>query len=134
MSAHERDVATDKRPVRRIIRARTGTLSSDGKSEYHLGRSCVELAAIFLACVVTNDDLSKRVDTSDEWILAAHGHQGSGISLADGETTSMLGEKAARARQQTGVTPSDIDLVIVAHPPPTTPSLPRQRKSRRCWG
>jgi 3-oxoacyl-[acyl-carrier-protein] synthase-3 len=80
------------------------------------------------ACVVTNDDLSKRVDTSDEWIQQRTGIKERHIA-ADGETTSMLGEKAARAAlANAGLTPSDIDLVIVATSTPdyTFPSTATQ--------
>jgi 3-oxoacyl-[acyl-carrier-protein] synthase III len=63
---------------------------------------------------LTNDELSRRVDTSDEWI-----RQRTGISerhiAAEGETTSMLGARAAqRALAHAGLAPEDIDLIIVA--------------------
>jgi 3-oxoacyl-[acyl-carrier-protein] synthase-3 len=64
--------------------------------------------------VVTNDELSKLVDTSDEWIFQRTGIKERHIA-ADGETTSMLGEKAARAAlDRAGLTPQDIDLIVLA--------------------
>ena len=66
------------------------------------------------ANVVTNDDLAKRVDTSDEWIVARTGIRQRHIA-ADGETTSDLAYEAAiKAMDHAGVTAEDIDLIIVA--------------------
>jgi len=64
--------------------------------------------------VLTNDDLSKIVDTSDQWIV-----QRTGISerrvAADGETTSTLALHAARqALAAAEMEPAEIDLIIVA--------------------
>ncbi|MCB1875124.1 MAG: ketoacyl-ACP synthase III [Chromatiales bacterium] len=64
--------------------------------------------------VLTNADLEKMVDTSDQWI-----RERTGIStrylVEDGETTCDLAEQASRkAMQAAGVGADDIDLVIVA--------------------
>jgi 3-oxoacyl-[acyl-carrier-protein] synthase-3 len=64
--------------------------------------------------VVTNDDLAKFVDTSDEWIVERTGirqrHQ-----VADDEPVSDLAVAAARrALDAAGRTPQDVDLIIVA--------------------
>ena len=63
---------------------------------------------------VTNSDLARIVDTSDEWIV-----QRTGITqryfAADGETTSVLATKAATAAlTASDLAPRDIDLIIVA--------------------
>ena len=64
--------------------------------------------------VLTNDDLAKMVDTTDEWIVARTGIRKRHIA-ADGETTSDLGAIAARkALDAAGLTPDDIDLIVVA--------------------
>jgi len=64
--------------------------------------------------VVTNDELAKRIDTSDEWIVQRTGIKQRHIA-ADGETTASLGTRAAaRALAAAQLTPADIDLVIVA--------------------
>jgi 3-oxoacyl-[acyl-carrier-protein] synthase-3 len=64
--------------------------------------------------VLTNDDLAKMVDTTDEWIVQRVGIRKRHIA-AEGEMTSDLAVAAARnAMAQAGVTPDDIDLVIVA--------------------
>lgn len=64
--------------------------------------------------VLTNDDLAKMVDTTDEWIAARTGIRKRHIA-ADGETTSELGAIAARkALHAAGLSPNDIDLIVVA--------------------
>ncbi len=64
--------------------------------------------------VVTNFDLEKMVDTSDEWIRSRTGIEERHVA-AEGEFTVDLAEKAARrAMQAAGKTSKDIDLIIVA--------------------
>ena len=64
--------------------------------------------------VVTNEDLTKRVDTTDEWIQQRTGIQQRYIAEPD-ETTASLGEAAARiALDDAGVTVDDIDMIILA--------------------
>ncbi|MGB3719452.1 MAG: 3-oxoacyl-ACP synthase [Proteobacteria bacterium] len=64
--------------------------------------------------VLTNDDLSRIVDTSDEWIRERTGIRRRHIA-ADGELTSDLGIAAARqALVRANIDPVDIDLVICA--------------------
>lgn len=70
--------------------------------------------------IVTNADLAKTVDTSDEWIVERTGirqrHQ-----AAEGQFTSDLATIAAeRALKAAGRSPQDVDLIIVAT---TTPDL-----------
>ena len=70
--------------------------------------------------VLTNDDLAKLVDTSDEWIAARTGIRERHIA-ADGETTSDLGYHAAvRALEAAGVDAKELDLIVVGT---TTPDL-----------
>ena len=70
--------------------------------------------------VLTNADLTKFVETSDEWIVARTGIRERHVA-AEGETTSDLGYHAAvRAMEAAGVTAADIDLIIMGT---TTPDL-----------
>jgi 3-oxoacyl-[acyl-carrier-protein] synthase-3 len=70
--------------------------------------------------VLTNDDLAKFVDTSDEWIAARTGIRERHIA-ADGETTSDLAYHAAmRALEAAGVDARELDLIVVGT---TTPDL-----------
>src|SRR5438034_1104028 len=63
---------------------------------------------------LTNDDLSKMVETSDEWIVQRTGIRERRIAGA-GETTATLGTEAARrAIVAAGLEPKDIELIIVA--------------------
>ncbi len=64
--------------------------------------------------VMTNDDLAKIVDTSDEWIRERTGIVQRHIA-ADGETTSDLAMHAAqRALADAGMQANEIDLIILA--------------------
>ena len=64
--------------------------------------------------VVTNDELSKRVDTSDEWIRERTGIRERRI-VRDGETTSQLAVAAARAAlTDAAIDAGEIDLIVVA--------------------
>ena len=64
--------------------------------------------------VVTNDELAKVVDTSDEWIRSRVGIESRRIA-ADDETVTDIAEAAgAKALAASGLAPSAIDLVIVA--------------------
>lgn len=66
------------------------------------------------AKILTNDDLAKVVDTSDEWIRQRTGIVQRHVA-ADGENTSDLAVSAARsAMQDAGLRIDDIDLIIVA--------------------
>jgi 3-oxoacyl-[acyl-carrier-protein] synthase-3 len=64
--------------------------------------------------VVSNKELEEIVETSDEWIVQRTGIRQRYIA-GDDETTASLGEQAARAAlENAGLTPDDIDLVLVA--------------------
>ncbi|MEJ2228374.1 MAG: ketoacyl-ACP synthase III [Alphaproteobacteria bacterium] len=64
--------------------------------------------------VLTNDDLSRMVDTTDEWITERTGIKQRHIA-AEKELTSDLGLAAARkALEAAGVDASDIDLIVLA--------------------
>ena len=70
--------------------------------------------------VVTNADLEKIVDTSDEWIRTRTGIRERRVA-ADGETTGDLAFRAAQqALQDAGVKASDLDMVILGT---TTPDI-----------
>lgn len=72
---------------------------------------------------VSNDDISKIVETNDEWISSRTGIKERRIS--QGENTSVLGAKAAEdALKKAGLTAMDIDIIILATTTPDsfTPS------------
>jgi 3-oxoacyl-[acyl-carrier-protein] synthase-3 len=64
--------------------------------------------------VLTNDDLARMVDTTDDWILSRTGISKRHIA-EKGETTATLAENAAlQALESTDITAKDLDLIIVA--------------------
>ena len=64
--------------------------------------------------VVTNEELTETVDTTDEWIVARTGIRQRYIA-GEGETTATLATQAAQAAlDDAGLTPSDIDLIVLA--------------------
>lgn len=70
--------------------------------------------------ILTNDDLSKMVETSDEWIRERTGIRKRHIA-GEGELTSSVAEKAARnALESAGVPAAEIEMVIVATNSPDT--------------
>jgi len=81
----------------------------------------MNLRSVMLGCgsylperVVTNKELSKTVDTTDEWIVSRTGIRQRHIA-ADGELTSDLALKAAqRALEHAKIDSKDVDLVVLA--------------------
>jgi 3-oxoacyl-[acyl-carrier-protein] synthase III len=70
--------------------------------------------------VITNHDLEKMVDTTDEWIRSRTGIERRHVA-ADGETTVDLAEVAARrALEAAGVAPGEVDFIAFGT---TTPDL-----------
>jgi len=70
--------------------------------------------------ILTNADLEKMVETSDEWVVSRTGIKERRIA-ADDEFTSHMATKAAqRAMEQAGITAEEIDLIIVATVTPDT--------------
>ncbi len=71
--------------------------------------------------ILSNSDLERMVETSDEWITTRTGIRERRIA-ADGQATSDLATEAARrALADAGVRPEDVDLIIVAT---VTPDMP----------
>ena len=64
--------------------------------------------------VVTNDQLAKRVDTNDEWIVARTGIRQRHIAGENERTSDLAVEAAKKALAQGGMKAEDIDLIVVA--------------------
>ncbi len=82
--------------------------------------------------IVTNEELAKTVDTSDEWIRSRSGIAQRHIA-ADGESTSDLAVKAGqRALEHAGISAAEVDLIICATTTPdnTFPSTAAKVQSR----
>lgn len=65
--------------------------------------------------VITNDDLTRYMDTSDAWIQERTGIKERRFADREGETTTTMGVEAARmAMERAGVTAKDIDFIVFA--------------------
>ncbi|HYY13576.1 MAG TPA: beta-ketoacyl-ACP synthase III [Chthoniobacterales bacterium] len=64
--------------------------------------------------VLTNDDLSRIVDTSDEWITTRTGIKERRIAAKDEQTSDMATKAALKAMEQAKISPKDINLILVA--------------------
>jgi 3-oxoacyl-[acyl-carrier-protein] synthase-3 len=65
--------------------------------------------------ILTNQELSRMVDTSDEWIMQRVGIKERRILKGEGLGTSDLGEKAVKGLlEKTGTSPDEVDLLICA--------------------
>jgi 3-oxoacyl-[acyl-carrier-protein] synthase-3 len=82
--------------------------------------------------VVTNADLEKMVETSDEWITSRTGIKERRRAAADEFTSDMAAKAALKAMERGGVKPEQIDLIIVAtitpdYPFPSTACLVQRK-------
>src|SRR6187551_2506587 len=64
--------------------------------------------------VLTNLDLSRLVDTSDEWITTRTGIKERRMAAKDEQTSDMATKAALKALEQAGIKPIDVDLILVA--------------------
>ncbi|MEQ5774132.1 ketoacyl-ACP synthase III [Thalassospira sp. NFXS8] len=64
--------------------------------------------------VLTNEELSRRVDTTDEWIVARTGIRQRHIAAKDEMTSDLAYHAAVQAMAHANVTAADIDMIIVA--------------------
>jgi len=88
-----------------------------------LGRTCsiASVGSYAPEKVLTNADLEKLVDTSNEWILTRTGICERRIAAKDECTSDLAAKAAAKALDRAGITPDKIDLIIVAT---VTPDMP----------
>ena len=65
--------------------------------------------------ILTNDELSRMVDTTDEWIMTRIGIKERRIIKGEGKATSDVGAEAVRGLlEKTNTKPEEIDLLICA--------------------
>ena len=88
-----------------------------------VGRSCSisGVGSYVPEKVVTNADLEKLVDTSDEWIYSRTGIKQRRVAAADEFTSDLASNAALKAMKQANVKPEEINLIIVAT---ITPDMP----------
>lgn len=80
----------------------------------------VGTGAYLPAKVLTNQDLERMVDTSDEWIYARTGIRQRHIAADDEQTSDLALAASRRALETAGIDATDLDLVVVAT---TTPDM-----------
>lgn len=87
------------------------------------GRTCsiASVGSYVPERVLTNADLEKMVETSDEWITSRTGIKERRIAASDEYTSDMAAKAALRAMKKGAILPEQIDLVIVAT---ITPDMP----------
>ncbi len=87
------------------------------------GRTCsiASVGSYVPERVLTNAELEKTVDTSDEWITTRTGIKQRRIAAANEFTSDMAARAALRAMEREAITPEQIDLIIVAT---ITPDMP----------
>lgn len=71
--------------------------------------------------VVTNHDLEKIMDTSDEWIRTRTGIEERRIATDDVDTSDMAFEAAKNALEHAGIAAEELDLILVATVTPDRP-------------
>ena len=71
--------------------------------------------------ILTNEDLEKRMDTSDEWIRTMTGIEERRIADDDTDTSHMAYNAAVNAIENSGISPEEIGLILVATVTPDRP-------------
>jgi len=97
----------------------------------------VGLGSYLPARTVTNDDLAQRLETSDEWIRTRTGIRERHYAAPEEATSDLALAAARRALDDAGLTPSDLDAIIVAtttpdHPIPATAPIVAARFGLTC--
>ncbi|MEY2541664.1 MAG: 3-oxoacyl-[acyl-carrier-protein] synthase [Verrucomicrobiota bacterium] len=88
--------------------------SSPRSSKTHRTVSIIGTGSYVPEKVLTNDDLSRMVDTSDEWITTRTGIKERRVAAKDEHTSDMAAKAALRAIEQAKISPTEIDLILVA--------------------
>src|SRR5205809_7405378 len=64
--------------------------------------------------ILTNEELYRMVDTSDEWITTRTGIKERRVASKDETTSDMAAKAALKAIEQAKISPEEIDLLLVA--------------------
>src|SRR5215470_7820192 len=87
------------------------------RAQYNFqGRSCsiTGVGSYVPSKVLTNADLEKMVETSDEWITTRTGIKERRLAAKDEFTSDLAMHAAKRALENAGITAEQLDLLIVA--------------------
>jgi len=87
------------------------------------GRTCsiISVGSYVPERILTNGELEKMVDTSDEWITTRTGIKERRLAAENEFTSDMAARAAERALEKAAITPEQVDLIIVAT---ITPDMP----------
>jgi 3-oxoacyl-[acyl-carrier-protein] synthase-3 len=80
----------------------------------HCSSSIIGTGSYMPARVLTNDDLAKIVETSDEWIATRTGIRQRRIAAENESTSDMAAAAARNALNMAGVSAEELDLIVVA--------------------
>ncbi|WP_248514146.1 beta-ketoacyl-ACP synthase 3, partial [Sporosarcina sp. NCCP-2222] len=86
-----------------------------------MGAGLIGIGKCVPSQVVTNADLEKRMDTTDEWIRTRTGIEQRRIATDDMDTSDMAFAAAEEAIQNAGLKPEDIGMILVATVTPDRP-------------
>jgi 3-oxoacyl-[acyl-carrier-protein] synthase-3 len=117
-----------------------GSPAAGGRGNGRRGARITGLATYVPPRVLTNADLEKLVDTSDEWIQQRTGIRERHIVDPGTATSDLAKEAALKAIESAGLTPADIELIIVGTTTPDTifPStaclVQNKIGATRAWG
>ncbi|MBB4824475.1 3-oxoacyl-[acyl-carrier-protein] synthase-3 [Sporosarcina luteola] len=86
-----------------------------------MGAGLIGIGKCVPSQVVTNADLEKRMDTTDEWIRTRTGIEERRIAADDMDTSDMAFAAAEEAIQNAGIKPEEIGMILVATVTPDRP-------------
>src|SRR5215813_13464325 len=87
--------------------------------------------------VLTNDDLAKKIETSDEWIVSRTGIRQRRMARKDEQTSDMAAAAARKALEAADARPQDLDMIIVGTisgdmPMPSCAAFVQKKLGARC--
>ena len=86
--------------------------------------SIVGLGMAVPETILSNADLEKRIDTTDEWIFTRTGIRERRIAAPQEATSDFATQAALQALQTAGISPQELELIIVATCTPDNPAFP----------
>src|ERR671910_1825780 len=96
---------------------RGGVCATRSRSHCVIRRPIAEMASVGVAVppnVLTNADLTRMLETSDEWIVERTGIRERHIARSDQSVAMLSCEASMKALDQAGYTPKDIDVIVLA--------------------
>ena len=115
-------VCVETKSPDRVGKAPSGAVTSPGRLVGPgLGVAIADFAYYLPAGVITNADLAKMVDTSNEWIVERTGIRSRHRAATEEATSDLAYHAATRALERAGVSASELDMLVVATATPDSP-------------